>query len=293
MDAATVTLRAPAFTVAVRPRFGGQIVSLAFQGHELLAQGDRATSPGIATQDFSQAGLGGIDDCLPAIAQGVHPSGARMPDHGELWYRPAAITGRGSSHIVLSIRGEELPYVFVRRFAVSHGRLLVDYRLTNTSSGCVPIIWAAHPLFACTAGMQLRLPAHPWRAVSASEDASVFGGKVRIGHATFDLSDWNSVPHHAFVKLFAPWGGTPAVIHHPSLECRISIALTGGPPAHLGLWINRKGFPPEHPATHVAVEPTFGSSDDLASSRAAGTCLDLGPRASASWRVTYTVQETL
>jgi hypothetical protein len=290
--AAQIRLADASLIVTVDPSFGGHVSSLALKGTELLARGERARSQDARSRDFAQAGLGGLDDCVPAIAAGRHPTGRHIPDHGELWYRPAEVIARTRSSLTIAMRGEQLPFHLVRRLTVNASQFAVDYELTNAGATPLPLLWAAHPLFACSDEMRLALPAGPWTPVFSSAPASVREFEVRVGDATFDLGAWDTVPEGCYVKVFAAWDGATAGLDHPTLGCRVRIRLDARRPAHLGLWINRRGFPPNAPVTHVALEPTFGSSDDLETSLAAGSCLIVAPHAREEWRVMYAIEET-
>jgi galactose mutarotase-like enzyme len=258
-------LEAGDLEVLVRPSFGGQIASLRWRDRELLDPGSRRGSTAVDQADYLSGGLGGIDDCLPAIAPGAHPThGVSIPDHGELWYRPAEVLDRGADRIVLRAVGEHLPFTLRRTLTIADGELRVDYRIEHTAAGELPLVWAAHPLLAVSPGMRIQIP-----------------GESRP-------DDWESLPEGSCAKLFKPWGG-PVSVTHPAWGLELSVALEAELPAHLGLWLNRGGYPSSSPAHHIAIEPTFGNSDELDASMASGSCLILGPHEGAEWAVVYSV----
>jgi hypothetical protein len=115
--------------------------------------------------------------------------------------------------------------------------------------------------------------------------------QTRLGDQQIDLGNWDAIPDGTYAKLFAPWpSGQAMTLQHPGWRVAIAVTCEGAPiPCHLGLWLNRFGFPSSAPLSHMAIEPTFGSADDLESVIRDGTCLRIPARGSASWHVAYSV----
>lgn len=94
MAGTPITLQTDAIRIVVVPETGAQITSLMdFNGHEYLASGFSPRPDNLPLYaSFNDGGLGGIDDCLPAVAADIYPNepgvGWAIPDHGEVWQRP-------------------------------------------------------------------------------------------------------------------------------------------------------------------------------------------------------------
>src|SRR6476646_11175551 len=62
----------------------------------------------------------GIDECFPAIAEGVYPfepyRGVAIPDHGDAWTLPWAVEAQ-DSELAMALEGPHLPYRLERTLA--------------------------------------------------------------------------------------------------------------------------------------------------------------------------------
>ncbi|HEX7299134.1 MAG TPA: hypothetical protein VF257_09000 [Solirubrobacteraceae bacterium] len=269
--------------VVMAPAFGGHVRELRHAGRQLLAAGRVRTPEIAATEDFVASGMGGLDDCLPSIAPLADYWGRPVPSHGELWYRPAEVVASGPSEAVLVMRGRHAPYVLRRAYRLQGDRLSVRYELEHRGETPLALVWAAHPLLAPSPGARLvGLPEGRWRVESA--------WRAEVA-PSISLADWDALPARAYVKLFAPWEcGRPVTLVHPVWGVFLSVSMGDAPVRpHLGLWLNRGGFPAGAPLEHLAIEPTFGSADDLPSAQADGSCLVVAPGRTATWSVDYTL----
>jgi hypothetical protein len=166
--------------------------------------------------------------------------------------------------------------------------------LENNGDHTISFLCAAHPLFTPSPGCSLDLPDSGWSLHSSSfaqRDARLPSLTTLINGSRIHLADWDQVPHGMYAKLFIPWSDGHAVtLRHPSWRVAIAVTCERAPiQCHLGLWLNRRGFPRNAPLSHIAIEPTFGSSDDLEAVIRDGTCLRVVGGAIASWRVVYRV----
>ncbi|MDW8334993.1 MAG: hypothetical protein RMM53_12330, partial [Bacteroidia bacterium] len=112
---------------------GGRIVSLRYQGTELLFQPD-----GPANDDeFYGSGwdemLGSVEACEMDLSGYGRIC---FPDHGEAWRE--RWHGR--------FEGKILPYVFERRLRCEGRDLLVEYSFLNAGRHPIPCFWAMHPV---------------------------------------------------------------------------------------------------------------------------------------------------
>jgi hypothetical protein len=285
-----VELRSDALTVRVEPRLGGRITSLETAGGvELLARGGAPSDPVGPADDYLAGGLGGFDDCLPGIAPEVLQEPDRVvPDHGEVWCRPATVTESSGQRLVLRQTGIGERHVFQRTLALDGGRLRIDYVLENLRDGPYEALWAAHPLLPLTADCRLELDGLEEVTVYASTFArrgeTLALGDVAVGGDRSDLTRPATLPAGHTLKAFAPLPPSTHVgVAYPAHDTRLLLCLHAHRRAWLGLWLNAGGFPARAPVRHLALEPSFGAGDRLSETIADGSCLRVPPRGRASW----------
>jgi galactose mutarotase-like enzyme len=287
--------------VAVVPEIGAQIVSLKDkQGHEYLAPAVSPRPPDLPlSASFNDGGLGGIDDCLPAIAAGTYPvepfADWPIPDHGELWLRPWQVQSQTEAEIKVSITGLRLPYSLTRHTAVVDDALRLAYTLTNEGDIDLPVVWASHPMLQPTPGLEIDLGMPDTLLVEASNAGLAAGSTIpypviEIGDRSIDLRSWGSLPEGFYLKAFAaPPAGAAATLTYPEWGTSLEIVTESRHPLHLGLWLNRGGFPEDEPVEHLSLEPTFGSSDSLEKALKDDSSLILKARETEMWTLTYRV----
>lgn len=300
-----VTLRSASLEVVVTPALGGQIWSLRdAASHEYLARSPHPRPSGLPLYaSYLEGGLGGVDDCLPAIAAGPYPSGAYggwpIPDHGELWQRPWDVIRQSRSELMLAIAGSHLPYRLTRTAVLASDTLRVEYHLESNCDADLPLVWAAHALLAVTPGAVLdigdptSLTTDQTCAAGIAPYSRIAYPRLDVAGKVIDLRYWDTLPSGFFMKAFAPLSsGTPVVVRHATWNTALTIVADSRHPLHIGLWLNRAGIPADSPLEHVALEPTFGSADLLSRAVHDGSCLVLKARSSESWSVSYRVVQS-
>jgi galactose mutarotase-like enzyme len=289
-----VVLSAGGLQATLVPRFGAHVRQFSAAGRELLAQAGRRTDEAATSRDFVASNMGGLDDCLPTVTPVDDFGGSPVVSHGEVWYRPAEVEVLSENVVVASIRGECVDYRLERSFRLTPDGLTVEYELDNPRDQDLRVLWAAHPLFAPSPGCFLTLPRGRWSVYSASTPefgVSLTAPSTRIDGQVVDLSRWEDLPTGTYAKLFVLWPESEdAKLTHPRWDLRITIRHTDAPTdCYLGLWLNRGGFPPQAPLSHIAIEPTFGSTDDLSLAIHDRSCLTVPAGQRATWRVAYDV----
>jgi galactose mutarotase-like enzyme len=299
------TLQSEGIRVVVVPETGAQITSLMdSDGHEYLASGFYPRPDNLDLYaPFNDGGLGGIDDCLPAVGADVYPGGPyggwKIPDHGEVWQRPWQVVESSPNELVVSIEGARLPYTFVRRMTVHDAALDIDYQLINHGENDLPIVWASHPLFVPTPNMTIVFAHQGYLKVEAcnmgfEQDAQIDYPILKVRGGEVDLRRWDSLPLGFFLKAFSPLPpGAPVVLGHIEWGRSLEIVTTAQTLIHLGLWLNRGGFPSEQPVEHFSIEPTFGSADALTRAMKDNSCLTLKANSDERWRLSYRILHRL
>lgn len=303
MTGGNITLQSDGIRVVVAPEMGAQITSLMdSDGHEYLASGlyPRPGNLGLYVP-YNDGGLGGIDDCLPAVGTDIYPNGPyagwKIPDHGEVWQRPWQVIESSPNELTLSIKSVRLPYTFLRRMMVHDAVLEIDYQLINHSEHDLPIVWASHPLFVPTPNMTIEFAHQGCIKVEAcnmgfEQDTQIDYPILEIRGREVDLRNWDSLPHGFFLKAFSPLPpGAPVVLGHMEWGRTLEIVTAAQIPIHLGLWLNCGGFPAEQPVEHFSIEPTFGSADALTRAMKDSSCLILKAKSDEHWRLSYRLRK--
>ena len=302
MTGTVISLQSESIRVKVIPELGAQITSLMdSEGHEYLVPGFWPRPEKLSlTSSFNDGGLGGIDDCLPAVAAGIYPkgpcSGWSIPDHGELWQRPWHVIESSPEELIVSIEGVCLPYTLVRRMIIKGESLEIEYQLINHGMFDLPIVWASHPLLAPTSNMTIDFANKGYLKVEAcnmgfAQDSHITYPIVNIQGQEVDLRSWSSLPNGFFLKAFSHLhAGSPVRINHVEWGTILEIVTTANHPIQLGIWFNRGGFPVDRPVEHFSIEPTFGSADALSRAMVDNSCLTLRAMSDERWHLSYRVR---
>lgn len=263
-----VRLETPALTVVVDAERGAKIVSLREpDGLEWLAAAESASTPAPGTS-FVEAEMAGWDECAPTIVA-CDVEGRSVPDHGDLWDR--AFTRDGDT---LVAEGASLGYRFSRSMRAVPGGVRFEYS-AEALSRLVPFLWAAHPQFVATPGTRVELP-------GVSEVVDVLDpGEPRLPWAG-ELATIDTVPSGGCRKVYAEpsvhasaarlvRGDGRALELHWSSEC-----------AYVGVWFDGGAFSRE---PVIAIEPSTGYFDSLATAVARGRVPVLEPGSPLRWWV--------
>lgn len=209
--------------------------------------------------------MGGWDEMLPTVAMTQLPDGTRLPDHGEAWRVPWAVLHADGRTVSARVRLRSLPLQLTRAVRVLPDALRLDYQCRTFGHRKVPVLWAAHPLFAAPPHTQVLLQ----RRDGAGE-YPVRGRSVTIPQGIDDLGGGQAL------KAFVP-GTAWAAVRRPS---GAQLELTWDPALlpWLGVYLDRDVFTRE---PVIALEPTTGPGDDAAQ------VLDRLPTASARAPLTW------
>jgi galactose mutarotase-like enzyme len=136
--------------VVVLPGLGGKIISLVDKtaDTELLWRNPRVplrpAAPGAAYDDQF---LGGWDELFPND-EPEELAGEPMPDHGELWTQPWAVTtggDPGQCWVELTLRPPISATSVTKRLTLGAGsEVRLDYRVTNEGRRDLPYLWKSH-----------------------------------------------------------------------------------------------------------------------------------------------------
>jgi hypothetical protein len=299
------------------PALGARVLRLVdlWTGRDWLVPGEPpAAGPDGAVaawgdQDASYDGdvAYGWDECLPTVAGCPDPDDPAAPplrDHGDLWGRPAEVTGSGAE-VTATWRGAGRPYTFQRRLRLDGPRVVAEYELTNQGAAPLPVLWSMHPLLALEPGARIEVEG----LVTGLPLAPVPG---RADWPETPGTDGRPIPLDVVgdptaataVKLYGGWGlygawdssvgeGLPGVAAAVQPDgARLELSWYAPIAPNLGIWLDDGGWPPPPAAPRVqhALEPTTSPDDDLAAAIASGRALVLEPEERVAWSATLRVR---
>jgi galactose mutarotase-like enzyme len=291
--ARAVVLESELLRVTVLPEHGARIASLVYrpEGREILwappgLRGLPAPTYGMAYADHPAVG---IDECLPTIGADAF-NGRALPDHGEAWSVPWALsTGKNYIETVVTLRHSPLRFNRAVSFARADA-IRLDYTVTNTSNAPEPVLWALHPLMRWENGTRVILPPE----VTQVEVGAVMGMSPLRPNSTaawpqtdrLDIggAELNHTGEPAAAKCYiGPLAERWAALH--DLLSGVAVGFSFTTPM-LGLWLNRGAW---GGYTHVAIEPTTGTSDLLSEAVERENVLSVPANGTATWSVTIGV----
>ena len=289
-------------SVSILPGLGGKIASIRIDNNELMQAPLAPPGPRTRTMAFAASDASGWDECLPSVAGCTVQTAsgrAEVPDHGDLWRVAWEQIASGPDFVTLRGACFSLPLVLERTTTLTETatgwQLRQDYKLTNNGNTPMPWSWAAHPLFAATAGDRILLPdtistlrveGSGGRRLGASGDAVAWPVTTLADGSRTDLSVAQSPESGIGDKLFTgPLAAAEnwCVLERPSIGVRIRLRFDPAATPYLGLWICYGGWP-EQPGPKqncVALEPSTAPVDSLAVS--GPWARRLAPGASCAW----------
>ena len=241
---------------------GARIVSLTAGGREWLAP-SAPRLPGA----FVQAGSGGWDEAVPTVAACVLADGTVLPDHGDVWSADWTVTARGADHLETTVRLASLPVTLRRRITATASGIRLSYTATTDRREPMPLLWAAHPLFAAEPGTRIALDGDPVLVEEYPQRGRALAW------------DAHRAAGHGALKAFSTGSHSSARVVHPDGS---ALRLDWDPRAlpHLGLYWDGDEFTP---TPVVAVEPSTGRGDSAALAAAEARVRTLSSAAPLHW----------
>lgn len=247
---------------------GAKIMSIRGAGVEWLAQ----PRPGFTLAPgagFLEAEMAGWDECAPTIVA-CRVGESSIPDHGDLWDTAFEMVGPWAV-----AKGTSYPYEFARKISATAKGVRLNYRAHSLSSiGPIPFLWAAHPQFAAPRGTRVMID-----GVSEVVDAFV-EGEPRL-EWDYAISTIDSLDAGECRKVYVSPELRPsrAQLVRPEGTLTMSWSSLCG---YLGVYFDKAAFS-EEPV--IALEPTTGYFDSLATATDRGRVAWLQQEAPCYWHV--------
>jgi hypothetical protein len=299
-----VTIEGAVLRATIIPGLGAKIASLVDKriDHEwLVGPGSRPVRPVAYGATWAEHDMSGWDEMFPTINACPYPGpaapGTPLPDHGEVWSMPWSREPAAAGELTLGVSGHALPYRLIRTASVEGSSLRLRYRVVNLAGDPLSFLWAAHPQFACTAETRILLPPEvhevlrvydPGMGWSAEGTHQSWPETLDPGGPPVRLDRVGAVSRDDCRKLYVPaelrvsWAG----LVDASSGNWLRLKWNAGMVPYLGVWVDEGCF---NTVSTVALEPTTGFYDSLATAVQAGRILTLPPNAAREWEVVVEV----
>ena len=157
-----ICLENDSISLVVCPSVGGKIVSFCLKdtGQELLWRNENlALRPYPEGTAYDPHFYGGIDELLPNDEKEVI-DGIQYPDHGELWTTALdCVSGQDSILLSVTLPASGLRYEKKMTLSGDAGTVVMDYRITNTSSKKSHFLLKMHAALLLHEGDRIICPA--------------------------------------------------------------------------------------------------------------------------------------
>jgi len=303
-DVEAIVLENEALRVAVVPEQGAKTASLIYKPRqtELLWQNPGAgfRKTGYAAS-YLDGEFSGFDEMFPTISECVYESapwkGTLAPDHGEVWSLPWEAAVR-QEELTLTVHGVRFPYRLSKTLRLQGPCLQARYQVENLAPLPLEFIWAAHPLFNASEGMQLVVPQGIDAIVNSVPGPRLGGYGRRLSFpearlpdgGRFDLSRVPGQNDRGYQKYFFA-GPVPegwCLLYAPDTRIAVGMSFPRETVPYLGMWLNEGGFAGQY---NVAPEPCTAAMDRLDLAKLWGWGSSLGPRERRGWYLNIAVRE--
>ena len=270
-------------SVEMVPSLGGKLASIKCKSTEkewLLDSGTRQLKRLEYGSNFKDADMSGWDECFPTI-KACHDGVFDIPDHGEIWSLPWEVTITDCS-IIASVTNPRNSYRFIRSLEFQDSnKLLLRYKVLNTSESAFSFLWAAHPQFNIDEPTQIMIPK------SVTELVCVYSNQIKQVNSTYRVpSSWivESLCNGSGEKYYFPeivpeaWAGLYGLDSNNFIMVKTDKSLVPS----FGIWIDQGAV---NDRTTIALEPGIGYYDVLTRAKENGTAPYIEPNQSYNWQL--------
>jgi galactose mutarotase-like enzyme len=302
MDA--ITIEGDVLRATILPGLGAKIASLVDKrvDHEWLVGPDsRPVRPVPYGATWAEHDMSGWDEMFPTINACPYPGpaapGTPLPDHGEVWSMPWSREPAAADELALGVTGRALPYRLIRTASVEGASLRLRYRVVNQGTDPLSCLWAAHPQFTVSAETRIVLapevhevlrvydPGMGWQARGTvqtwPEALDPSGHPVRLDRVGV-VTEKDCRKLYMTPEQRANWAGLVDAGSGNWLRLKWDAGMV----PYLGLWVDEGCF---NTVSTVALEPTTGFYDSLATAAQAGRVVTIAPKATTDWEVVVQV----
>ncbi len=297
-DQDAVVLENEVARAVILPQWGAKLASFVYKptGAETLWQNPEPSYRRTSYDDaYGKAEFSGMDEMFPSISTCRYEtapwSGVEVPDHGEVWSLPWQHDIVGSS-LKMRVAGLRFPYLLEKEVVLEGSCLRSRYRLSSGSDYPLDYIWAAHPLFNATEGMEFVVPSGMDRIINAVPGANLpnYGESLAFpeaeprGCTALRLDRMPAREASCYQKYWfaerVPEGW--CMLHDPGSGLTIGMAWPKDRVPFLGMWLNASGWNGQY---NIAPEPASAAMDRIDLSRLWGMGSVLKARSVQEWEL--------
>lgn len=265
--------------VALLPEIGSKIASIVYKplNYETLWQNPGKKYKKTNYGDSFPAGeFSGFDEMFPSISRCFYENppfaGVEIPDHGEVWSIPWQYSIKNGC-IVLEVKGVRLPYKLRKAVSLEDNRIHIEYQAINLSKFDWDFIWAAHPLFNASNGMEFIVPSGMDKIVNAvpgkrlSDYGKTYDFPVaQLADGKFNLAVVPGKNDEGFQKYYFLGKVTQGwcILYDPAEKLNIGLSFPKEQVPYLGMWLNEGGWDGQY---NIAPEPATAAMDSIAAAK--------------------------
>ena len=303
-DVSTVILENDALTVKILPDWGSKIASIIYKplNRELLWQNPGEVYRKTGYGDGYETGeVSGFDEMFPTItkcrcenpfAYGVDVADVvEIPDHGEVWSIPWEYETEGDT-VRLQVNGVRFPYRLEKIVSLSGAVIHIEYAAENLSGSDFDFIWAAHPLFNASEGMEIIVPEGMNEIINSVPGPRFKEYGERLSFPVARLADGNefrcdAVPaqndtgyqkYYFSGKVGEGW----CLLYDRGHRLNIGLSFPADTVPYLGMWVNEGGWEGQY---NIAPEPATGGMDSVDAAKKWGMNSVLKPGEPYRWHL--------
>jgi galactose mutarotase-like enzyme len=297
-DQEAVILESAEARAVVLPQWGAKLASLvhAGMGIETLWQTEGGAYRRTQYADnYGKGEISGFDEMFPTISRCLYEqpplSGTEAPDHGEVWTLPWEHSLSADS-VRLWVHGVRFPYRLEKEMSLDGARLVSRYRASNLSRFPLDFIWAAHPLFNVSEGMEFIVPRGMDKVLNAvpgsvladyGEELSFPLARPRRGRELRldrvpkkNPTGWQKY----WFRDRVPEGW--CMMHDPRTTLTVGMAWPKERVPYLGMWLNEGGWENQY---NIAPEPATAAMDRIDLSKLWGMGSTLAAGETREWHL--------
>ncbi len=303
-DVKTIVLENDVITIEILPEWGSKIVSFFYKPlkYELLWQNPGKNYTKTKYGDPYESGeVSGLDEMFPTISpchcENFPWVGTEMPDHGELWSIPWDYE-TGDDYVRLWVHGVRFPYKLEKRVYLKDSSIHIEYNAVNLSDFEFDFIWAAHPLFCASEGMEIILPPSMNKIINSvpgprlKDYGKVYsfpvaqfqdGSELNLGNIP-EKNDFGYQKYYFLGKTDEGW----CILYDGKKRINIGMSYPVEKVPYLGMWVNEGGWEGQY---NIAPEPATGGMDRVDAAKIWGMNSVLKGNEYYEWYLNISVSE--
>ena len=275
-DVNAVILENDFLKVTLLPEIGSKIASIIYKplNYEALWQNPGKEYKRTNYGDSYPAGeFSGFDEMFPSISRCFYENppfaGTEIPDHGEVWSIPWQFSVE-KDYVILEVKGVRLPYKICKKVSLEGDRIRIEYEAVTLSNSDLDFIWAAHPLFNASKGMEFIVPPGMDKIVNAvpgkhmSEYGKAYDFPVAQLHdgSKFNLAIVPEKNNDGYQKYYFLGKVTQGwcILYEPARKLNIGMSFPKEKVPYLGMWLNEGGWDGQY---NIAPEPATAAMDSI------------------------------